>query len=135
MLRRIPAGMSKVLAKEVAPFNVRVLIVSLGAFDTNMSNAVKVGRNPMPKDYAGSMVQKVIEAIAGGNFEPDGDKEKAVKAIYEVVMGEGIGAGHEAERFLPLGRDLAVRVKQVQDQYAHSMEIFGEVCNNVYRDR
>ncbi|SLM36335.1 short-chain [Lasallia pustulata] len=127
--------MSKVLAKEVAEFNVRVLIVSLGTFNTNMGNAVAVSRNPMPEDYKGPVADWTIDYIVSGKFDPDGDKEKAIKAIYEVVMGEGVGAGHEGERFLPLGRDLAARVKQTQDQYAHSMEVFGDVCNNVYKDR
>ncbi|PSS06647.1 hypothetical protein M430DRAFT_70322 [Amorphotheca resinae ATCC 22711] len=128
-------GMSKVLAKEVAPFNVRVLIVSLGGFNTNMVNSITVGKNPMPEDYKGSVADQTIHYMASGKFDPDGDKEKAIKALYEVVMGEGVGAGHEGERFLPLGRDLAARVKQLQDQYAHSMEVFGDICNNVYRDR
>jgi NAD(P)-dependent dehydrogenase (short-subunit alcohol dehydrogenase family) len=127
--------MSRVLAKEVAEFNVRVLIVSLGAFNTNMGNALTVGKNPMPEDYKGSVADKTIELLTSGKWEPDGDKEKAVKAIYDVVMGEGVGAGREGERFLPLGRDIAARVKQVQDQFAHSMEVFGDVCNNVHRDR
>ncbi|KAK9323708.1 hypothetical protein V1517DRAFT_89318 [Lipomyces orientalis] len=128
-------GMSKVLAKEVAEFNVRVLIVSLGTFNTNMGNAVTVGKNPMPEGYKGSVADKTIEYMASGKFDPDGDKEKAIKAIYEVVMGKGAGAGREDETFLPLGRDLAARVTHLQDYYAHSMEVFGDVCNNVYRDR
>ncbi|KAK9238765.1 hypothetical protein V1525DRAFT_387154 [Lipomyces kononenkoae] len=128
-------GLSKVLAKEVAEFNIRVLIVSLGAFNTNMGNAATLSQGPMPEDYKGSVAAKTIDYMVSGKFDPDGDKEKAVNAIYEVVMGEGVGTGNEEERFLPLGRDLAARVKQVQDQYTHSMEVFGDVCNNVYRDR
>ncbi|MCJ1473737.1 hypothetical protein MMC13_002388 [Lambiella insularis] len=127
-------GVSKVLAKEVAEFNVRVLIVSLGAFDTNMVNAVTVGKNPMPEDYNGSAADRTIAFMSTGKFEPDGDKNKAVKAIYEVVMGEGIGVGREGERFLPLGRDLRARIELIQDQYTHSLKVFGDVCNNVYRD-
>ncbi|KFY39556.1 hypothetical protein V495_05897 [Pseudogymnoascus sp. VKM F-4514 (FW-929)] len=127
-------SVSKVLAKEVAEFNVRVLIVSLGAFNTNMPSAAASSKNPLPEDYKGTVVDKTIDTMASGNFYPGGDKEKAVKAIYEVVMGEGVGAGHEGERFLPLGKDLAARVKQVQDSYSHSMEVFGDICNNVYRD-
>ncbi|KAA6408972.1 MAG: short-chain oxidoreductase [Lasallia pustulata] len=100
-----------------------------------MGNAVTVSRNPMPEDYKGSVADRTIDHIVSGKFGPDGDKKKAVKVIYEVVMGEGVEAGHEGERFLPLGRDLAARVKQIQDQYAHSMEVFGDVCNNVYKDR
>ncbi|KFZ13116.1 hypothetical protein V501_03869 [Pseudogymnoascus sp. VKM F-4519 (FW-2642)] len=108
-------SVSKVLAKEVSEFNVRVLIVSLGAFNTNMVNAVTTSKNPMPEDYQGTIVEKTIDAMGSGSFKPEGDKDKAVKAIYEVVMGEGVGAGREGERFLPLGRDLAARVKQIVD--------------------
>lgn len=127
--------MSKVLAKEVAPFNIRVLIVSLGTLNTNMRNAAIVSRNPMPEDYKGSMTDSMLTNMSRGTFVPDGDKEKAVQAVYEVVMGEGVGAGHEGEGFLPLGRDLAVWLKQVQHQYMHSIEVFGEICHNVYVDQ
>ena len=129
--------MSRVLAKEVAPFNVRVLTVWLGTFNTNMlkGNATLLGKNLMPVDYKGSMVEKTMEVLSSGKFEPDGDKDKAMKAVYEVVMRMGVGAGREGERFLPLGRDMAARVKLLQDQYAHCLEVFGEVCNNVYIDK
>lgn len=127
--------MSKVLAKEVAPFNVRVLTVSLGTFNTNMGNATILGKNSMPEDYKGSVADQTMEFMSSGKFQGDGDKDKAMKAVYEVIMGVGVGAGREGERFLPLGRDLAARVKLLQDQFAHSLEVFGEVCNNVFRDK
>ena len=127
--------MAKVLAKEVAPFNVRVLTVSLGMFNTNMLNVIATSENPLPDDYKGSVADQLTQQLASGNLSPDGDKDKAMKAVYEVVMGEGVGKGHESERFLPLGRDLAARIQLIQDQLAHSMEVFGDVCNNVYIDK
>ncbi|MCJ1386376.1 hypothetical protein MMC17_009502 [Xylographa soralifera] len=127
-------GMAKVLAKEMAPFNVRVLTVCLGTFNTNMGNAVTTGKNPLPDDYKGSVADQTIQYMASGKFAADGDKDKAMKAVYDVVVGEGVGKGREGERFLPLGRDLAARVKLIQDQLAHSVEVFGDVCNNVYID-
>ncbi|KAK3305120.1 uncharacterized protein B0T15DRAFT_398375 [Chaetomium strumarium] len=127
-------GLSRVLAKEAAPFNVRVLTVQLGTFNTNMGNAVKLSRNPLPDDYRGSVADQMMQLLASGGFRGDGDKNKAVKAVYEVVVGEGVGAGREAERLLPLGRDLAARIKTVQEYYAHAIEVFGEVCNNVYEE-
>lgn len=125
-------GLMKVLGKEVAPFGVRTLTIQLGAFNTNMASAARLGSRPLPDDYKGSLVERVANVIAGGAFNPDGDHEKATRAIYEVVVGEGVGAGRESERMLPLGRDLAVRVGEVHDGLAHAMEVFGEVCNNVY---
>ncbi|KAL2148864.1 hypothetical protein VTH82DRAFT_1550 [Thermothelomyces myriococcoides] len=127
-------GLSRVMAKEVAPFNIRVLTVQLGTFNTNMGNATILGKNPLPEDYKGSVADQMMQFMASGKFQGDGDKDKAMKAVYEVVVGEGIGAGREAERLLPLGRDLAARIKTVQDYYSHAIEVFDDICNNVYRD-
>ena len=57
-----------------------------------------------------------------------------MKAVYEVIVGVGVGAGREAERMLPPGRDLAANLKHVQDGYAHAMEVFVEVCNSTYKE-
>ncbi len=121
------------MAKEVADFNVRVLYVSLGGFNTNMPNAVRVGSVPLDPDYVGKTTEKILSMMGSGEFQPDGDREKAVRAIYEVVVGEGIGVGREAERVLPLGRDLAKRIQEIVDGWRHTMDVFGEVCNNVYK--
>ncbi|KAL2138824.1 hypothetical protein VTI28DRAFT_6187 [Corynascus sepedonium] len=128
-------GLSRVMAKEVAPFNIRVLTAQLGTFNTNMGNATILGKNPLPDDYKGSVADQVMQFMASGKFQGDGHKDRAMKAVYEVVVGEGIGAGHESERLLPLGRDMAARIKTVQDYYAHAVEAFGDVCNNVYREK
>ncbi|KAH8799701.1 hypothetical protein F5884DRAFT_714515 [Xylogone sp. PMI_703] len=125
-------GLCRVLAKEVAQFNIRVLAVTPGTFNTNLGNAAVLSKTTLPEDYKNTMPDKVMKIMASGAFAPDGDKEKAVKVIYEVVVGEGVGAGHEDERFLPLGRDLSPRVKKTSELYAHSLEVFGEICNNVY---
>ena len=128
------AGLTKVLAKEVAPFNIRALTVVLGTFNTNMGNAAVLSKNPLPDDYKGSVAEQMIQFISSGKIVPNGDKDKAMKAVYEVVVGEGAGAGREAERFLPLGTDMTVRVKMVQEYLAHGLEVFADVTNNVNID-
>lgn len=125
--------MTKVLAKEVAEFNVRAFFVSLGSFDTNMPNAARAGSTPLDPDYKGTIADKTINAMNIGPFTPDGDVNKAVEAIYEVVMGEGVGTGREAERCLPLGRDMMKRLEQVRDGWSHTIDVFGDICNNVYK--
>jgi hypothetical protein len=124
--------LTKVLHKEIAPFNVRALYVSMGTFNTNMGNAAAVQKVQLHEDYKGSMAEKLTEFVTSGKFVADGDVSKAVHAIYEVVTAEGGGAGKENEVCLPLGRDLAVRIKEVVDGYNHALEVFGDVCNNVY---
>jgi NAD(P)-dependent dehydrogenase (short-subunit alcohol dehydrogenase family) len=128
-------GLTKVLHKEVAPFNVRALYVSLGAFNTNMGNAAGIQKAPLDPEYKGSDAEKILQFITGGGFVGDGDPAKAVRAIYEVAAAEGIGAGREEETNLPLGRDLAASVKDMMGQWAHTMEVFGDVCNNVYVEK
>ena len=128
-------GVTKVLAKEVTPFNVRALSVLLGSFNTNMPNALTFGSEGLGEDYKGSVVEQNMKLFGEGKFVPDGDKEKAMRALYEVVVGEGVGKGNEGERMLPLGRDMAARVGQVQDSLAKTMEVFGGVCNDVFIDK
>jgi NAD(P)-dependent dehydrogenase (short-subunit alcohol dehydrogenase family) len=127
--------LTKVLHKEVAPFNVRALYVSMGTFSTNMGNAAAVQKAPLDDDYKGSVAEKLTDFVTSGKFAGDGDVRKAVKAIYEVAAAEGIGAGRESEVCLPLGRDLAVRVKDVVDTWNRTMEAFGDICNNVYMEK
>lgn len=72
-----------------------------------------------------------MNAIATGNFPANGDKEKAAKSLFEAIVGEGIGAGHEDEKFLPLGHDMIPRVTGIRDQCAHVLDVFGEVAKSV----
>lgn len=94
-----------------------------------------MSENLLPEDYSQSVVSQMLEGIREGRLVLDGDKDKAAKAICEVVVGEGVGTGHESERFLPLGRDMIPRVEGVRDQLDHSLEVFKDLAGNVYVDR
>lgn len=126
--------MTKVLAKEVAPYNIRALTVILGTFNTSFGNNAVFGKNALPEDYEGSVSETMIEYMKSGKVPVNGDKDKAMKAVYAVVVGEGVGTGHEAEQILPLGTDMRARVKLVQEQLAHSLQVFGEVTDSVIID-
>ena len=128
-------GLTKVLGREVAPFNIRALAVDLGTLNTNMCNAAAFSKTPLPDDYSRSMSEKMIQCISSGKVPINGDKDKAMKAVYNAVLGEGGGAGHGAERFLPLGTDMTARVKKVQAYLAHGLEVFGHITNNVSIDK
>ncbi|KAI5922645.1 hypothetical protein F4810DRAFT_245924 [Camillea tinctor] len=128
-------AVTKVLAKEVAMFNIRTLTVVLGGFNTNMPHVAAFGKNTRPDDYKGTMVEQMIQYISKGNFPVDGDKDKAMKAVYEVVVGEGFATGHEAEKLLPLGKDMTARIKSQAQSLLHSLEVFGSITNNVSIDK
>ncbi|KAK8065404.1 hypothetical protein PG997_012151 [Apiospora hydei] len=103
-------GVSKTLAKEVAEFGVRVLQVYLGSFDTPMGRSVRLVAQPLDPDYHNNM---------------------AVRAVYDVMVGEGAGAGRGTEVQMVLGKDSAVRAVEVRDGLDHMLETFGDICNNV----
>lgn len=129
------SGLVKVLAKEVAVFNIRTLSVFLGGFDTAMPAKLIKGKEPIPDDYKDTTVGKMIEYMHGGNYVADGDPAKAANAIYEVVVGKGVGAGKETEMLMPLGREMEARVKLIRDRMDHCWEVFGDVATNVFVDR
>ncbi|KAF3012971.1 hypothetical protein E8E14_004168 [Neopestalotiopsis sp. 37M] len=119
------------LAREVADFNVRVLLVYMGSFNTPMSTNVNLAEKPLDPDYHGTVLQKYYDVFEAKNMPLKGDHKKAVKAIYEVVVGEGVGKGCEKEVRMVLGKDCAVRVGEVQENLQHMMDVFGDICNNV----
>ncbi|KAM0321797.1 hypothetical protein ACHAQA_009894 [Verticillium albo-atrum] len=127
-------GMARVLAKEVAPFNVRILTVQLGAFDTSFGASALFSTAPLPEDYRGTGTEKLYEIMKDSatiGFPADGDHLKASQVIYEVVTGTGVGTGREGERVLPLGRDLAACWNRFAHQWEQTMDVFGHVCNDV----
>ena len=42
-----------------------------------------------------------MHSLSSGKLVPNGDKDKAMKVLYEVVFGEGVRAGREVEHFSP----------------------------------
>ncbi|PYH90730.1 putative short-chain oxidoreductase [Aspergillus ellipticus CBS 707.79] len=122
---------TRILAKEVAPFNIRTLTVVLGTFNTNMLPSVVLGKAALPDDYAGTFVEQVQGLLTTNKIQPNGDKDKAMQAVYQVVAGEGVGEGHQAEKLLPLGSDMTPRLKGSQDYLGHALEVFGSVTNSV----
>lgn len=93
-----------------------------------MPTKAAVGKEPLPDDYEGTTVGKMIGLMAGGKYVGDGDPVKAARAIYEVVVGEGV-------MFMPLGRDMEARVKLVRDRMDHCWEVFGDIAKSVCVDR
>jgi hypothetical protein len=100
-----------------------------------MPNSVVLGKTPLPEDFKGTFTEQVQQLLIGGKIKPNGDKDKAMKAVYEAVVGEGAGQGNEAEKLLPLGSDMTPRLKGVQDYLGHALEVFGSVTSGVDVDK
>lgn len=99
-----------------------------------MPAKIAIGKEPLPEDYNDKVVGKVIAFMHGGHFVADGDPAKAAKAVCEVVLGQGVGAGKEAEMLMPLGREMKARVELVRDRMDYCWEAFGDVAMNVFVD-
>ncbi|KNG88546.1 short-chain oxidoreductase [Aspergillus nomiae NRRL 13137] len=124
-------ALTKILAKEVAPFKIRTLTVVLGTFNTNMPQSVVLGKAPLPDDYKGTVTEQIQGLLLSGKIKPNGDKDKAMQALYQIVVGEGEGEGHETEKLLPLGSDMTLRLKGVQKYLDHALQVFDSVTNSV----
>jgi NAD(P)-dependent dehydrogenase (short-subunit alcohol dehydrogenase family) len=77
-------GFSEVLAKEVAPFGVKVTIIEPGAFRTDWAgSSMKTGQDFHP-DYQPT-VGAVIEGLRATSGKQDGDPARAAKIIIDVA--------------------------------------------------
>lgn len=97
--------MGETLALEVAPFNIRVLIVEPGAFRTEniYVNNFDTWTNPIP-DYDNTRAEAATQWGAIHGKQP-GDPVKAMKIVVDIVRGEGVAVGREWPLYLILGED------------------------------
>jgi NADP-dependent 3-hydroxy acid dehydrogenase YdfG len=111
-------GLSESLAKEVAPFNVRVTIVEPGSFksefaDRAFDEGIIAYKNPEYEASVGMLV-KIGQAVRG--LEP-GNPWKAAAAIHKVVESA------KPPLRLPLGEDSVLNIlKKKKDQVAELEE-------------
>ena len=124
-------GLFHIMGEEISPFNIRSLNLILGGFDTQfIYNGIPAAS--LPDDYKGSQVDQIMNF--SGNFVPKNSTEKAVRVIYEMVLGEGVGEGKEKERVMPLGSDMNKAWDIVIDRYVHARDVFQNISESIRRD-
>lgn len=106
-----------------------------GTFDTEFGNNAIFGTEARPEAYKGSMTEVMIHMIKEGKLQPNSDKEKGMRALYEVIVGEGVGQGKEAETLLLLGKDMDARARKTIGNLSHTLEVFGAVTNAVVYEK
>ncbi|OTB00596.1 hypothetical protein M426DRAFT_15280 [Hypoxylon sp. CI-4A] len=123
---------SESLAREVAAFDIAVLVVELGLFRTNMTTAFVGPAAPLPAAYDGTPAARTLDAFRsyrdhGG--EP-GDPVKAVDRIFEAVTGVGLAGKLKGKVFrLILGPDAHARIKKRNDQLANELVLQEEIAS------
>jgi len=119
--------MSETLAMEVAPFNIRVLIVEPGAFRTENIYINKFDTsNPIP-DYD-DVRSGQWGAIHG---KQPGDPVKAMKIVVDIVRGEGVGEGREWPLYLVLGEDAERDVRNKCAKILNHLDEWQDIIRDV----
>jgi hypothetical protein len=132
--------MSQALAKEVAPFGIRVLIVQPGAFRTNMPDAITLTSAPLTPAYKETEVGQFRKAFSAKPGQRDftkmamSDVEKGCLGIFEVVTGTGRGEGKERYPRLPLSEDCAQRTLEQAERLKAGYEAFKDVWESTKDD-
>ncbi|KAH6671037.1 putative short chain oxidoreductase/dehydrogenase [Halenospora varia] len=132
-------GMSQGLAKELAPFNIRVLIVQPGTFTTNMMNAA-ILTEKRNKEYKDTEVGKWMAMFDGRGamergFKSENDVGKGVQGIFEVVTGTGRGEGKEGHLRMLLSKDVALRAQEQVERVMKDREAFKGIWEYTGHDK
>lgn len=129
-------GFSQGLAQEVAPFNIRVLIVQPGPFTTNMALAGSFTEKEMDEEYYKTAMGRFIDIFKGdpGEWKTPNDVEKGCQAVFEVVTGTGRGKGKEEHLRLLLSSEVAQRALDQNAKIKGGYDAFRDVWENTKHD-
>lgn len=120
-------GFCETVAKEIAPFGVRLTIVEPGATPTGFGSSLDMA--PAMPEYEDTPAGDVRRAIANGTLDLPSDPLKVAEAIIELA---GSGA---APLRLPLGPDTYVDVRAALVARLAEHESSREVAYSVARDQ
>ena len=128
-----PTAYGETLSAELAPFNIRVLIVAPGQFKTELSHPI-LGTPIADYDAARDTLRKQVEWSK--HVPGQGDPAKGMDALVDVVRGEGRAAGHAGTLplWLVLGKDAIPDVKARAKRLADAAEEWKEVSEGLTVD-
>ncbi|KAI1792269.1 NAD-P-binding protein [Ganoderma leucocontextum] len=125
------------LSAELAQFNVRVLVVSPGTFDTSPRMAVNVPARPIA-DYDAAREELRKRLAMRPRIPNMGDPAKGMDALVDVVRGEGKaeekGEGGKIPLWLFLGDDSIAAVKARAETLRGVAEEWKEVGTRLGKD-
>ncbi|KAJ7204668.1 hypothetical protein GGX14DRAFT_459282 [Mycena pura] len=98
-------AIAETLSVELAPFNIRVLLVEPSAFRTRMVRTAENYNTSNPiAAYDGTREENMRWYASRDGLQP-GDPDKAMEAVVDVVRGEGAACGKPWPGYLLLGKD------------------------------
>ncbi|KAF8964496.1 hypothetical protein BDZ97DRAFT_1815400 [Flammula alnicola] len=126
-------AMTEALMTELAPLNIKVLLVQPGGFRTEGIYAQPYfTEHSIPANdplRAASMAR--FASVPGSE---KGDPDKAAKAIVDVVRGEGVAKGRPWPGYLILGEDAEVNVKNKCAKVLNVLDEWVDVTRGVSFD-
>ncbi|KAF9235491.1 hypothetical protein BU15DRAFT_51383, partial [Melanogaster broomeanus] len=127
-------AMAETMALELEPLGIRVLIVEPGAFRTEGIYSNPFDESNPISDYDEERGKSVVRFSAISGKQP-GDPDKAMKAVVEVVCGEGRAKGREWPLYLVLGKDAQEDIGNKCARMIRHLGEWGDVIRNVDLDQ
>ncbi|KAH8807147.1 putative short chain oxidoreductase/dehydrogenase [Xylogone sp. PMI_703] len=121
-------GISEALSRDLASFNIRVLIVEPGAFRTNFFRAHKLTAKELTADYKGTVLDHTLSAFTNMHGKQAGDPAKAAARIFDFVTGTGLGEGKTGLLRLPLGPDCWKRANDKVESLRENLDMAKEAA-------
>ncbi|KAJ3561501.1 hypothetical protein NP233_g10157 [Leucocoprinus birnbaumii] len=133
MVKAAIHAFSENLSVELAPFNIRTLLVEPGSFRTEGIYSHGWNTNNEIPEYEPLRTKaRAIHASIPGNER--GDPNKAANAIIDVVRGEGVAKGREWPNYLVLGSDAELAIRNKCNVMFNVLDKWGDVTRGVSFD-
>ncbi|KIY45138.1 NAD(P)-binding protein [Fistulina hepatica ATCC 64428] len=124
---------TETLSVEVAHFGIRVLLVEPGSFLTEGIYGAKFFADNAIEDWNGLRNAAIARFDSMPGTEK-GDPVKAMRALADVVRGEGIAAGREWPSYLVLGDDAVDHIREKCNKVLRNVDEFEDISRGVNRN-
>ena len=134
-------GVSDTLSKELACFNIRVIVIEAGLFLTNIGAAAHIPGNGFSKTYLESPPYvKFMEVLGRLMKDPEeehtGDPEKLGARVVEYVNGTGMAKEVDPKFVrLPLGPDAIQLCKRKAKELTDNFDAMEKIALSTNFDR
>lgn len=126
-------GASEGLQGELAPFNIRVLLVEPGGMRTNFLDQNNVTELPRSAPYKDGIVDHVLHAVMGTAGQQMLDPDRTAKRIVEAIDGSGEGWPDNRGQYLrlPVGKEVIGRVNAKIESLKTNVDAMEKIWNSV----
>lgn len=115
---------------ELAPFNIRTLLVEPGVFRSNFFNNDSSQFIQPSETYRSNAAAESMQHMADLAGKQRGDPKKGAQRIFEVVTGTGMGEGLTQHLRLPLGHDCLDRAREQLDKVGKNLDAMEKITKS-----